>query len=362
MPSFPIIPGWSQFVGLIAGGLEGLFSVTGNAGLAIIFFTIFVKIALVPLSLPALRNSRRQQELSPLIREIQKRHKGDRAAASAEQMELYRQYGFNPLAGCLPTLVQIPVFFALWQAILRLGQSEAGQSGFLWLTQISRPDPIHLLPFLAAAAQFLQTRMAIQPKAQVVDAQQKQMNLMMQFMPLMVIVFGWNIAAGAVLYWFVSSLFSAAQQWFVTGWGSLRDLIPFLPQRRLKSLLPAPKPEGYTKPSGKAGFMQRMQEKMLEAQQQAEAQRRGETAPGAAAVPAQEKSDAPTEAETPVALVAESDEGVRFTDDAWRLPGAAGSVRSATVVQRPVTVARPTSGAQNARRSNNRSRRRNNGK
>lgn len=311
------MPGWSLLVDAISSGLRFFIDLAGSTGWGIVFFTVFVKLCLVPLTLPALRNARKQQELAPLVRDIQKKHKGDRTAASAEQMELYRQYGFNPLSGCLPMLVQMPIFFALWTAINGLKDTELAKDGFLWIKNISDPDPIHLLPVLAALAQFLQTRMSMQPRSQIVDPQQRQMNLIMQFMPVMVIFFGWQIAAGAVLYWFVSSLFSAAMQWFITGWGSLTELLPFLPQRQLKSLLPPPNPEGYRKGSGKAGYMQRFQERMIEAQRQQEAQRKGKTLP--AIVP---QDTAPQ----PAAIVEPAPpDGMRLTEDAWQLPGAPGS-------------------------------------
>lgn len=317
------MPGWNALVDLVRSGLEFFIDVTGNAGLGIIVFTILVKLLLVPLTLPALRNSRKQQELSPLIREIQKKHKGDRAAATAEQMELYKQYGFNPLSGCLPMLVQLPIFLALWNAISKLSTT-AGSTSFLWIDNITAADPYHILPFLAAGAQFIQTRMSMQPRKNVVDAQQRQMNMMLQFMPLLVIVFGWSIAAGAVLYWFVSSVFSATQQFFITGWGSLTELLPFLPQREPKKLLPPPNPTGYSKGSGKAGYMQRFQEKMLEAQKQ-QAQAKAGAKP--AGSPAQ--AVVPVETAEVVAPEALSSDSVKLTQDAWQLPGAPGSTGTA---------------------------------
>ncbi|MDQ3856790.1 MAG: YidC/Oxa1 family membrane protein insertase [Chloroflexota bacterium] len=354
------MPIWNEFVHLIGAGLTVLYHLTGNGGIAIVLFTILVRLALLPLSLPALRNSRKQQELQPLIREIQKKHKGDRAAATAEQMELYRQYGFNPMAGCLPTLVQLPFFFALWRAIYQLARTDAGQSGFLWLPHISHPDPIHLLPILAAAMQFLQTRMSMQPKSQVVDPQQRQMNSMMQFMPLMVIMFGWNIASGAVLYWFVSSLFSAVQQWFVTGWGSLYELLPFLPHREPRRYLGDPRPAGHAQ--GKPGLLHRFQEKMLEAQQQQQSQqtqRQGIKA--SKPVEAEAASTAPPPEEVAVEIPRDDGHDVRHTEDAWRLPGAPGStgIKAGTVLTAPKSAPTNTSQTRNGQqRSNNRKRRR----
>ena len=316
-------PGWNQLVGVISEGLLFLYGLTGNGGRASSLFTIPGKTLFIPLTLPSRRNSRRQQELAPQVKEIMRKHGKDRAAASAEQMALYRQYGFNPLAGCLPTLVQIPVFFALYTAIRRLEASEMGLDSFLWIPRIADNDPFYLIPVIAAVAQFFQTRMAMQTRDKVIDAQQKQMNMMMQFMPLMVIVFGINFPAGAVLYWAVSSLFSAVQQFFITGWGSLSDLFPFLPRKQTKSFLPPPKAahEVSTKP----GFMQRMQERMMEAQQQQqEKQKQGEGAGKQALVNQKPAPDpaAPPESVPEVTVP----QGNKYTEDAWQLPGAAGTI------------------------------------
>ena len=312
------LPGWNQLVDVIGAGLQALYGLTGNGGIAIILFTILVKMLFVPLTLPALRNSRRQQELAPQVKEIMRKHGKDRAAASAEQMALYRQYGFNPLAGCLPTLVQIPVFFALYTSIRRLEASDMGLDSFLWIPRIAEHDPYYLIPVIAAVFQFFQTRMAMQTRDKVIDAQQKQMNMMMQFMPLMVIVFGINFPAGAVLYWAVSSLFSALQQFFVTGWGSLSDLFPFLPRKQPKTFLPPPKAAHEV--STKVGFVQRMQERMMEAQQQQEQpeDKVKQAITNQTATPAPTATEPIPEESVP--------QGNKYTEDAWQLPGAAGTI------------------------------------
>lgn len=317
--SFPTLPGWGPLVGLITSGLQSLYDVTGNAGLAIIIFTILVKTLFIPLTLPALRNSRRQQELAPMVRQITQKHGKDRAAASAEQMALYRQYGFNPLAGCLPSLVQIPFFFALWQGINRLTGTPMGSDSFLWIPQIALRDPWLVLPVAAALAQFIQTRMAMQNRDKIVDPQQRQMNMMMQVMPIMVIVFGLQVPAGAVLYWAVSSLFSAVIQYFVTGWGSLTDLFPFLPRKELKSLLPPPRDPNAPV---KASRFQRLQERMIEAQkQQQELQKtRQDGSPTQSVV----RSPVP-QAESQVKVDEVVSHGNKYTEDAWQLPGAPGT-------------------------------------
>ncbi len=334
------IPIWDQFVHLLETGLLLVNSWTGNLALAIILFTLFLMALFTPLMLPSLRNSRKQQELAPQIRQIQKKHGKDKAAAQKEVMELYSQYGFNPLSGCLPMLVQWPFFLGFWRALMNLSKTDVAQhSHFLWISNISNHDTWHILPILAFVAQFVQTRMMMPRKADQ-DPQQASMNFMMQFMPLMVVVIGWNMSAGAVLYWVVSSIYRAVLQFFITGWGSLVELPvigPALPRRQPRSYLKPPDPN---KPR-KQGFMARMQQKMLEAQEQ---QRSAQSRGGSPAV-AEGGAGKATRDEAPerpeVSLEEAEQQGVRFTDDAWRLPGAPGT--NATIG----TLAQTTAGASN---------------
>src|SRR5919202_1124492 len=228
-----LVPGWDTFVGFVKFGLDWLANLTGSAGLAIILFTIFVKLLVTPLTIKALRSSRAMQELQPKIRALQKRYGNDRQKVSAETMRLYQEHKVNPMAGCFPMLVQIPVFIALYHSIYGFSRQGTGAFAqpFLWLPSLAAPDHLHILPFVAAIFQLIQTRMSLPTgKYKTDDPQQKMMNQMMQFMPMMVIFFGWSFAAGPVIYWATQSIFSAVQQYFITGWGALRDWLPFLPE------------------------------------------------------------------------------------------------------------------------------------
>jgi YidC/Oxa1 family membrane protein insertase len=201
-------------------------------------------------------------------------------------MALYQAHGVNPLSGCLPMLIQIPIFFGLYRAIVNLSNSETGHwtDGFMWLTDLAEPDPWHVLPIMAGLFQFVQSRMMRPANQKITDPQQQIMNTMMNFMPLMVVVFGWNFAAGPVLYWATQSVYSVAQQWIITGWGSLGEWFPWLPE------LPEHRRLGYQAPrniddvvvvSGEPveqkGFSGWMQRKMQEAQKNAEARQQQAT-------------------------------------------------------------------------------------
>ncbi len=290
--SFPSIPGWTQYVDFLKSILDTLATSTNSGGLAIVIFTLGIKTLLMPLTVKSIRSSKAMQELQPKIKELQKKHGKDRQELSAKTMELYSQHGVNPMAGCLPMLIQIPVFFGVYRAILGLSQSHAGQwaDGFLWLGDLSNADPWHVLPIAAGVFQFVQTKMmrpANAPKA--TDPQQALMNQMMNFMPLMVVFFGWTFAAGAVIYWVTQSIFSVLQQWFITGWGSVGDWAPWLPEmpehRRL-GYRPPRDPNDVVVVSGGAdrGVQNWLQRKLAQAQEQsasradaAKAQREGGT-------------------------------------------------------------------------------------
>jgi YidC/Oxa1 family membrane protein insertase len=243
------------------------------------------------------------QDLAPKIKELQKKHGKDRQRLSQEQMALYSANRVNPMSGCLPILLQIPIFLGLYQGITNLSRSHEGvwDGGFLWLTSLADADPIKILPILAAVFQFVQTRM-MRPYKQgkITDPQQAMMNTMMNFMPLTVILFGWTFASGAVLYWATQSVYSVVQQWIITGWGSMRDWfprLPELPEHRRLGYRPPRDPADVVVMSGegapvRAGAMGWLQKRMEEAQRQAEARRDG------AAGSTQARADA--EAETVV--------------------------------------------------------------
>lgn len=275
---------WEQYRSFLEWSLNGLANIFNSAGLAIIAFTIIIKTILLPLTVKSIRSSRNMQELSPKIKEIQKKYGKDRQRASQETMALYQQHGVNPMAGCLPMLIQIPIFFGLYRAIFNLSGGNVGvwADGFAWIPDLSNPDPWFILPVLAGLFQFIQIRMMRPANQQITDPQQRIMNTMMNFMPIMIVVFGWTFAAGPVLYWAAQSVYSVIQQWFITGWGNLGEWFPWLPElpdhRRL-GYRPPRDPEDVVVVSGAAGaaapqqkgFQGWMMRKMEAAQEQAQA-------------------------------------------------------------------------------------------
>ena len=254
---------WHAYVDFIEWCLHRLTEITGNGGLAIILFTIVLKTIMLPLTVKSIKSTAAMQELQPKIKELQKKYAKDRTKLTEETMRLYQEYQINPAAGCLPMLIQIPIFFGLYFAVRDLSRTAGG---FLWLDNLNEPDPYKILPIMAGIFQFMQTKMMRPANApKVTDPQQAMMNTMMNFMPIMVVVFGWTFAAGAVLYWATQSVYSVIQQWFITGWGSLKNWFPWLVKvelpehRRLGHRKPIERKEvvGEVKQKGLMGYLQR---------------------------------------------------------------------------------------------------------
>jgi len=182
----------------------------GSFAAAIIILTILIKSALWPLQNKATSSMKRMQLLSPKMTELREKYKDDPTRMNEELMKLYKQYGVNPFGGCLPMLVQIPIFFGFYSM---LGSAiELRNSHFLWIHDLSQPDtllhvlgfPINLLPIIMAGTMVWQ--MAISPKSG--DAAQQRM---MYFMPVIFLTFCYNYASGLALYWTTQNIFSIIQ-------------------------------------------------------------------------------------------------------------------------------------------------------
>jgi len=279
---------WDAYVDFIEWCLHSLTDITGSGGLAIILFTIILKTILLPLTVKSIKSTAAMQELQPKIKELQKKYAKDRPRLTEETMRLYQEYQINPAAGCLPLLIQIPIFFGLYFAVRDLSRT-AGD--FLWLDNLNEADPLFILPIMAGVFQFIQTKMMRPANApKVTDPQQAMMNTMMNFMPIMVVVFGWNFASGAVLYWATQSVYSVVQQWFITGWGSMKNWFPWLVKVEMPEHLrlghrkkPLERTEivGEVKQKGLMGYLQRQAKEAEQRRAQATEARGGTTSPAA---------------------------------------------------------------------------------
>lgn len=190
--------------------LNQLHRLIGNWGLSIIALTLLVKAAFYKLSEAQYRSMARMRKFAPRIQEIKERHEGDRERQSKAMMELYKKEGFNPLAGCWPLLVQMPVFFSLYWVLLESVELRQAYLG-LWVTDLSAPDPWFVLPVLFAASMWFQQRLSGQTMT-MDPMQQRVMNVM----PIAMGGFFMFFPAGLVLYWVVSNAVGIAQQWYIT--------------------------------------------------------------------------------------------------------------------------------------------------
>ncbi len=185
--------------------LDKLHGLTGNWGWAIILLTVLIKLVFYKLSETSGKSMAKMRNLQPRIKQLQERFGDDRQALSQAMMQLYKREKVNPAAGCLPILVQMPVFLALYWVLIE--SVEMRQAPFaLWITDLSSRDPYFILPALMAGAMFLQQKLNPPPPDPV------QAKVMM-FLPLIFSVFFAFFPAGLVLYWVVNTVLSVAQQW-----------------------------------------------------------------------------------------------------------------------------------------------------
>lgn len=272
---------WHAFVGFLEQALIWFAALTGNIGLGIVIFTLLARLVILPLTLKSIRSSRKMQELQPQLKELQRKYGKDQQRLSQEMMKLYKDTGVNPVGGCLPILLQLPIFIGVYQAILHLMIEDQRQNlsevlravvvendvepllsqsfpwGSLWewtsVTQASHiTDLLHqtflgidvgtapfnpfphlegpqylVLPILAIGLLFVQQLMAM-PRVQ--DPQQKMISQMMMFtMPVFFAFVAFTFPSGAAIYWVATSVFGIVQQYFISGWGSLADHLKFLP-------------------------------------------------------------------------------------------------------------------------------------
>ena len=218
-----------------------------NFGIAIIAFTLLVRLVLVPLTVKQSRQIKAMSQLQPLMKEIQERNKDDRQKASQETMRLYRENGVNPL-GCLgPMFIQFPIWIGLYQAIIQTVPSNPESlmglsrhlyewlpqvhgvvpidSSFLWM-DLALPDPSPvIMPVLVGVSMWVMQKMTAMPTA---DERQASTNRMMLWMmPIMFGFFTLNFPSGLAVYWVVSNVVGLVIQGFVTGWDPILNLFKF---------------------------------------------------------------------------------------------------------------------------------------
>lgn len=180
-------------------------------GIAIILLTLVIKAILAPLTVKQIKSMKAMQELQPRMQALQEKYKNNPQQMQQEVAKMYREMGVNPLAGCLPLLVQMPFLIAIFWALQDYPYNPAYVQ-FLWLPSLGQTDPYYILPVLSAVSTWMMSRQTSQGATGAAASQQK---IMMWFMPLFIGYISLNFPAGLVIYWVVSNVFQFVQQHFI---------------------------------------------------------------------------------------------------------------------------------------------------
>jgi len=184
-------------------------NVIANYGIVIILLTIIVRLILTPLTITQTRSMARMQKIQPQLKELQKKYKDDKQKLQQETMAFYKENNVNPMAGCLPLILQMPVFFALFQTLRNPTEKVTSVVGsninFLWL-KLDEPDPYYILVILMVATMFLSTKLS------TTDPKQTKI---MYILPVVFGFISYRFEAGILLYWVTTNVWSIGQQWVV---------------------------------------------------------------------------------------------------------------------------------------------------
>jgi len=252
---------------IILQGIEA-FKLPGALGWAIILLTLVIRLLIWPLMSSQMKSLKKMSELKPLLDKLKEKHKGDKQAFAASQMALYKEHGVNPAAGCLPTLIQLPILIALYQSIFAFFEGQNGLDkinnllyssswklntppdlNFLGVNIALKPsDFTHegafllLVPILAGVSQFIQSKMMsptpVKPypsdspkekkeKAAQEDTMAMVQSQMMYLMPLMVGYFAFQFPVALSLYWITLTILGIIQQYYISGWGGMSKYINY---------------------------------------------------------------------------------------------------------------------------------------
>lgn len=179
----------------------------GQYGLSILVVTVIIRLIILPLTLKQYKSSKRMQDLQPEMKKLKEKYKDDAKKQQEETMKLFQQNGVNPLAGCFPIIVQMPILIALYQAIMR--NDHIREHTFLWMN-LGKPDHLYILPLIAAATTFVQQMF-------MSSQMNQQMKSLLYIFPVMIFVMSMNFAAALPLYWIFGNIFTIVQSYFIYG-------------------------------------------------------------------------------------------------------------------------------------------------
>ena len=226
---------WSFFGDTFAGIIVFFYSFTHNYGIAIILMTVLIRVILYPLMQKQMVSMREMQKIQPLMKAIQDKYKNDKERLNKELMALYKEHKVNPMSGCLPLLIQMPILILLFQVLREFNTKiyavYNGNPGFLWLKDLSLPDQLiqlpgsgifgiqylGIMPFLIGGSMYIQQKMTSSPGGTgkgggSSEQTQKMMTIMM---PLMIGFMSFTLPSGLTLYWFTSTLLGIGQQYLI---------------------------------------------------------------------------------------------------------------------------------------------------
>lgn len=183
-------------------------SFVGNWGWAIILFTLLVKLILFPLSYKGMMSMNKLKDLAPKMKEIKEKYGKDPQKMNMKMMEMYKKQGANPMGGCLPMLLQIPVFFALYRVLLNADELQ-GASWILWIDDLSKMDPYYVLPILMGASMYFQQKIT---PSNITDPLQEKI---FKYFPVIMTLFFLTFPSGLVLYWLTNNILSIGQQYYI---------------------------------------------------------------------------------------------------------------------------------------------------
>ncbi|URN84438.1 YidC/Oxa1 family membrane protein insertase [Acetobacterium wieringae] len=201
-----------------------IYGIVHNYGLSIIIFTIFMKVLLLPLNIKQTKSMKDMQRLQPELQKLNKKYKNNKEKLNEETLKLYKTFKVNPAGGCLPILLQFPILIGLYQTLLHPetwvfvnGTISEVDMSFLWMDSLSVPDPIYVLPILAALFTFITQKftMAAQPATNPDDPNAKTQKIMLYAMPIMIGYISISMPAGVALYWVVQNIFTFVQQFIM---------------------------------------------------------------------------------------------------------------------------------------------------
>jgi YidC/Oxa1 family membrane protein insertase len=212
---------WHDLVALMQWLMLAFSRATGSYGVGIILLTLLVRGALFPLYKAQMDSFKRMQQIQPELKRLQDRFKDDKQRLGEEQLRLYKQMNVNPMASCLPMVLQLPLIYAFYDMLKGFFGPHFNQwaipglsESFLWLPSLGKADPYYVLPILGGLSTYWQTRISMTLQS---GAQQQQMQMMTYLMPVFMFWIFLKLPSGVAVYWVVANIVTIAQQYLTVG-------------------------------------------------------------------------------------------------------------------------------------------------